>query len=165
MIPVTPSNSNLSFGMAVKFNDVGKHYYNRVFAYKPELGSEFLRQQASNRVSDIYVKGDRDVYVNIGANMWKIVGSLPTANSKTEEVLLIRNGRFLGKKDYKTILCDIPVPFIDKYGEEGCLLAAAECIANHEASKSAGNVPSLLSKVITCFNSSNIVRNIAGLFK
>lgn len=124
---VTPS-----FGMAVKFSKNGRNFYEKVFEHNPAAGDEFIKRQAGNLASNIYISGSGNVSVDIKSRKYKIMGDIRLLENSAEEILLVREGNLFRSQDIKTIICPSKVPFAEKYGENGYKLAAAECIANFE---------------------------------
>lgn len=148
---ITPQK-NPAFGMSVKFNNDGIKYFNKVFEKNPSIGDEFLKRQASNKASNIYV-GSKDVKVGINGAKWRVVGSIwsPKKNSAPiEEMFLTRNASLLRRQAHKTIIRE-GEPLSEKYGAAGKKLAIAEEIANYMSFKSENKAPSIMDKIKSLF--------------
>lgn len=151
MNSITP-NVTPSFGMALKYNKQGKQFFQEIFANNKVLGDKFIKSQSGNVASNIILEGNNKVSVTLNDEKWKVVNSLRIFQNSLEEVMLMKPGNILSRPKIKIIICESKIPFAEKYGENGKLLAAAECIADFESSKFNNKKPSLIKKITSFLN-------------
>lgn len=158
MKSVTPiSGRETSFGMAVKFNNGGRKFFNDVFKDNPKAAEQYILRQKNNKTSDIYVH-DNKVSVKIDGIKWNIIGYL--ANSKydgeyIDEILLIRKLPLFNRLGYKTLIRESKKDIIRPQNQEQGLLYVAEDIANFESYKNGNKKIPLFNKIKAIFESMN----------
>lgn len=151
MNTITPKLSP-SFGMAVKFNNQGRKFFEEVFAHKQELGDKFIKNQAHNSVSDIIAEGPNKVFLTLNGQKWQVINSMRIFQNTMEEVMLLKCGNIISRPKIKIVVCEPDVPFVQKYGENGRLLATAEYLADFEADKAQNQKPGLIKRLTSYLN-------------
>lgn len=150
------ANNNPSFGMAVKFNNSGKKFFNKVFAENPSAGHQYIMRQANNKSADIFVNNS-NIYVGLNAKKWRVVGSIRTNKQNgqsVEELSCTRSGNIFRKQAVKTIIMEDIDNLAKRYGENAKRFAVAEEIANYQKYVSGNKRPSLLEHLLGLFKNS-----------